>query len=141
MILTTLRLLLLLCCTEFCSAMSTTQQTIIASCNPTTLRFLSYNVRYDSMPDNISLNESLSKLPTGVPEQPSKYYHNLTEQPWSTRRHYIANDILFNNVDIYGTPNREYRFESNLHNLQGVRNFSNAKWMISPNCSAMNTIG
>lgn len=66
------------------------------------LRFLSYNVRYDSMPDSISVNESIDSLPKGLPGKPH-YYAHWIEQPWSTRRLYIANDILFNRIDIYGS--------------------------------------
>ena len=73
-----------------------------ATAQDTTLRFLSYNVRYDSMPDNITVNQTIATLPSSLPSDPAEYYANVTEQPWSTRRLKIANDILFNQVDVYG---------------------------------------
>lgn len=66
------------------------------------LRVLSYNVRYDSMPDSITVQETIDSLPSAIPQDPSKYYPNTTEQPWSTRRIHIANEILLNNIDVYG---------------------------------------
>lgn len=65
------------------------------------LRFMSYNVRFDSRPDSVSVDDSLHALPKGLPFEPV-YYANSTEQPWSRRRLYIANDILFNRIDLYG---------------------------------------
>lgn len=67
----------------------------------TDLRLMSFNVRYDSEPDDISVQQSLDRLSQGVPSAPT-YYGNATEQPWSLRRLYIANDIVFNNVDLFG---------------------------------------
>lgn len=66
-----------------------------------TLRLASYNVRYDSQPDSISVEESLNAFPRGLPTEPP-YYTNTTEQPWSLRRLYIAQDLLFNDVDLCG---------------------------------------
>lgn len=65
------------------------------------LRLMSFNVRYDSKPDDITVQQSLDSLSRGVPSEPS-YYGNATEQPWSLRRLYVANDILFSKADLFG---------------------------------------
>lgn len=69
----------------------------------TDLRIMSFNIRYDSSPDEISVQQSLDELSRGVPPEPA-YYSNTTEQPWSLRRLYVANDILFNKVNLFGSP-------------------------------------
>ena len=48
------------------------------------MRISTYNLRYDSMPDNITVAETLSSLPD--PLTPPTYYGAKGEQPWSTRR-------------------------------------------------------
>ncbi|PIL28903.1 hypothetical protein GSI_08949 [Ganoderma sinense ZZ0214-1] len=48
------------------------------------LRISTYNLRYDSMPNNITVAETLSSLPD--PLTPPTYYGDTGEQPWSTRR-------------------------------------------------------
>ncbi|KAM5546045.1 hypothetical protein V8D89_000171 [Ganoderma adspersum] len=48
------------------------------------LRISTYNLRYDSMPNNITVSETLSALPD--PLTPPTYYGAKGEQPWSTRR-------------------------------------------------------
>ncbi len=49
-----------------------------------TMRIASYNLRYDSQPDNITVQQSLDSLPD--PLQAPTYYGKKGEQPWSTRR-------------------------------------------------------
>jgi hypothetical protein len=63
---------------------------------------MTYNFRYDSKPDNISVEQTIEGLPKGLPETPSAFYTHTEEQPWSIRRIGIANDILFPKVDILG---------------------------------------
>ena len=48
------------------------------------MRVASYNLRYDSMPNNITVNETLNALPD--PLTAPKYFDDKGEQPWSTRR-------------------------------------------------------
>lgn len=67
-----------------------------------TLRLMSYNFRYDSKPDSITVQETIDALPSGLPETPSTYYANTAEKPWSTRRIGITNDILFPQVNVVG---------------------------------------
>lgn len=64
------------------------------------IRLATYNIRYDSQPDNITVAESLAALPQHT-SPPSQFYTNTTERPWSTRRLYVANDILFNRATIF----------------------------------------
>lgn len=68
----------------------------------TMLRVMTYNVRYDSMPDTISIQETINTLPKGLPKGPQHYYNDISERPWSTRRIHVANDILERNIDILG---------------------------------------
>ncbi|KAI0649733.1 Endonuclease/exonuclease/phosphatase [Trametes meyenii] len=48
------------------------------------MRIATYNLRYDSMPDNITVQQSLASLPD--PLQQYTFYGKKGEQPWSTRR-------------------------------------------------------
>ena len=48
------------------------------------MRVSTYNLRYDSMPNNITVQQSLASLPD--PLQQIDYYALSGEQPWSTRR-------------------------------------------------------
>ena len=71
--------------------------------NPRTLSFrlVSYNLRYDWKPDSITVKESLEALrdPTREPS-----YLSLAgrEQPWSSRRIRIAQDLLSEGVVLAG---------------------------------------
>ncbi len=49
-----------------------------------TMRISTYNLRYDSKPDNITVNETLAALPD--PLTAPTYFGDKGEQPWSTRR-------------------------------------------------------
>ena len=64
-------------------------------------RLVSYNIRYDFKPDNITVKESLAKIqdPTREPS-----YLSLAgrEQPWSSRRIRIAQDLLSEGVVLAG---------------------------------------
>ncbi|KAI0696360.1 mannose-6-phosphatase [Cytidiella melzeri] len=56
------------------------------------MRISTYNLRYDSMPDNITVQQSLASLrdPTVAPT----YLGLEGEQPWSTRRIKVAQHLL-----------------------------------------------
>lgn len=64
------------------------------------LRLATYNLRYDSKPDNISVSQSISALPS--PLQAPVYLSKSGEQPWSTRRLRVAEQVLGENVTILG---------------------------------------
>lgn len=84
------------------------------------LRFLTYNVRYDSLPDNISVADTIASLPSGMPSEPSAYYAGAdVEAPWSTRRIQVANDVAFNKVDFFGGQEILVRQLEDLQELLG----------------------
>ncbi|ODV83613.1 hypothetical protein CANARDRAFT_186197, partial [[Candida] arabinofermentans NRRL YB-2248] len=64
------------------------------------IRFESWNLRYDSMSDSISINETISSLNSTIPQNVT-YYTEYEEYPWSDRRIGIKNDVIFNKVDIF----------------------------------------
>jgi len=72
--------------------------------NPRTFSFrlVSYNLRYDYMPDNITVEQSLATLQDPT-QQPSYLSLAGKEQPWSSRRIRIAQDLLSEGVVIAGT--------------------------------------
>lgn len=63
-----------------------------------TMRIATYNLRYDSQPDNITVKQSLADLPD--PLVPIQYYGKSGEQPWSSRRVSIAQSLLSEGVVI-----------------------------------------
>ncbi|KAG7833055.1 hypothetical protein KL943_004503 [Ogataea angusta] len=66
------------------------------------IRIQSWNLRYDSMPDDITVGETIAALNSTVPiDTQTTYYSNYTEQPWSTRRIGVKNEVLFNEVDLF----------------------------------------
>lgn len=65
------------------------------------LRMLSFNLRFDSQPDKISVDETLNNLPDPL-SQRSVFYKNPNERRWSVRRIGVANEVVFNKVDIAG---------------------------------------
>lgn len=58
-----------------------------------TMRISTYNLRYDSMPDNITVQETVAALPDPL-IVPQEYLAKSGEQPWSTRRIKVAQHIL-----------------------------------------------
>lgn len=67
-----------------------------------TLRFLTYNVRYDSQRNDISVQQTLDSLNSGLPVKPSPFYGNSSERAWSQRRIGVSNEILWPKVDVFG---------------------------------------
>ena len=64
-------------------------------------RLVSYNLRYDVKHDNITVKDSLAKLPDPT-LKPSYLSLAGQEQPWSSRRIRIAQDILNEGVVLAG---------------------------------------
>ena len=64
------------------------------------MRVGSWNLRYDSQPDNITVAESLAAL--GDPLQEPTYLQNTSERPWSTRRVRVAELLLNKGVEVIG---------------------------------------
>ncbi|KAK2465083.1 hypothetical protein APHAL10511_002891 [Amanita phalloides] len=62
------------------------------------MRLVTYNLRFDALPDNFTVQDSLNALPDPL-IQPS-YLAIHQEQPWSTRRIRIAETLLSSEIDI-----------------------------------------
>lgn len=60
------------------------------------MRISTYNLRFDSMPDNITVQQTLSNL--SDPLVAPTYLGLLGEQPWSTRRIKVAQHLLHSGV-------------------------------------------
>jgi hypothetical protein len=65
------------------------------------LHLASYNLRFDSMPDGISVADSIADLPD--PLEAPTYMKRSGEQPWSARRMRVAHKILSRAVDVLCT--------------------------------------
>lgn len=67
------------------------------------IRIATYNLRYDSQPDNITVKNSLDALTKSDPLiGPPRYLGKSGEQPWSTRRIKVAQQILSEGPDVIG---------------------------------------
>ncbi|KAJ6512384.1 Endonuclease/exonuclease/phosphatase [Mycena vulgaris] len=64
------------------------------------MRFVTYNLRYDSQPDNITVQQSLDTLPD--PLTAPGYLRKSGEQPWSIRRLRVAEQLLGEGIVIAG---------------------------------------
>ncbi|KAJ6483840.1 Endonuclease/exonuclease/phosphatase [Mycena vitilis] len=64
------------------------------------LRFVTYNLRYDSQPDGITVQQSLDTLPD--PLIGPGYLRKSGEQPWSTRRLRVAEHLLGERIALAG---------------------------------------
>lgn len=68
-----------------------------------TMRIATYNLRYDSMPNNITVQETIASLPDPLVDPG---YFNITgEQPWSTRRIKVSQHLLSEGIVIAGMLN------------------------------------
>jgi endonuclease/exonuclease/phosphatase family metal-dependent hydrolase len=83
------------------------------------LKIASWNIRYDCLPNNITIQESLDALVN--PMIPPKSYFNgaSKEQPWSTRRISVAQTVKSLNPDIIGFQEALIRQVSDLQELLG----------------------
>ena len=77
---------------------------VTASTTIPNMRIVTYNLRYDALPDNLTVQDSLDALPNPLSE-PS-YLNVHQEQPWSTRRIRIAENLLSSNIDVACEPSR-----------------------------------
>ena len=62
---------------------------------------MSWNLRYDRIPDNVPLADSLRAIP-GPLVAPHKFHHGFGEQPWSVRRIRVAQLVRTADVDLAG---------------------------------------
>jgi len=80
---------------------------------------MTWNVRLDALPDNITLAESIAALPDPV-AQPAEFYAVNGEQPWSARRMRIYERILTEEVDIFGLQEAMVRQVNDMSELLGA---------------------
>ncbi|KAJ6620236.1 Endonuclease/exonuclease/phosphatase [Mycena sp. CBHHK59/15] len=66
----------------------------------TSMRFVTYNLRYDSRPDNLTVQQSLDALPD--PLAPPPYLRLAREQPWSLRRLRVAEHLIGEGIVLAG---------------------------------------
>ncbi|KDR68690.1 hypothetical protein GALMADRAFT_231017 [Galerina marginata CBS 339.88] len=82
------------------------------------MRIVTYNLRYDSQPDNISVQKSLNSL-----EDPLQKPHFLAfsgkEQPWSKRRVLVAQQLLGEGIAVAGFQEALIRQVNDLAELFG----------------------
>ncbi|KAJ7108168.1 Endonuclease/exonuclease/phosphatase [Mycena epipterygia] len=64
------------------------------------MRLVTYNLRYDSQPDNITVQQSLDNLPD--PLDAPGYQRKSGEQPWSVRRLRVAEQLLGEGIVLAG---------------------------------------
>jgi len=92
-----------------------------------TIRLQSWNLRYDSKNDGISINDTISSLNQSVPNDSEvTYYSNWEEESWSKRRIGIANDVIFNKADIFNVNEALKRQVDDLKYL--LTKISGNKW-------------
>ena len=68
------------------------------------IRLGTWNIRYDSMPDKITVQETIANLNDPLIE-PYAYNINPNEQSellWSTRRTYVSSTLLHERVQLIG---------------------------------------
>ncbi|KAI0634548.1 Endonuclease/exonuclease/phosphatase [Trametes polyzona] len=81
------------------------------------MRVASYNLRYDSMPDNITVQQSLASLPD--PLQAYTFFGKKGEQPWSTRRIKVFEHLQSEGVVLAGFQEALVRQVHDLAELLG----------------------
>lgn len=65
------------------------------------IRIATWNLRYDSKPDSVSIQDSIKSLPDPLTE-PNGYSNVIGEAPWSTRRIKVAQILISEGVSISG---------------------------------------
>lgn len=81
------------------------------------MRFVTYNLRYDSQPDNIPVSQSISDIPNVLQERP--YLALSGEQPWSKRRLRVAEQLLSEDIVLVGFQEALIRQVTDLDELFG----------------------
>ncbi|KAI0922720.1 hypothetical protein AcV5_009617 [Taiwanofungus camphoratus] len=81
------------------------------------MRIATYNLRYDSQPDRITVPQSLDALPDPL-ERP-RFLNKTGEQPWSTRRIKVAQQLLNEEPILIGFQEALIRQVNDLAELLG----------------------
>ncbi|KAJ1301288.1 hypothetical protein OPQ81_003693 [Rhizoctonia solani] len=85
----------------------------------TCLRLTTWNLRYDSQPNNITVTDSIANLPDRL-EEPQPYYADASrERPWSTRRIGVAALLEFQGSSIISFQEALVRQVRDLKELLG----------------------
>ncbi|KAJ7259167.1 Endonuclease/exonuclease/phosphatase [Mycena haematopus] len=82
------------------------------------MRFVTYNLRFDSQPDNITVQQSLEALPD--PLAGPGYLRKSGEQPWSLRRLHVAEHLLGEGIVLAGFQEALVRQVHDLAELFGA---------------------
>ncbi|KAK9459061.1 uncharacterized protein V1516DRAFT_629267 [Lipomyces oligophaga] len=104
-----------------CSILAVLAAFTSAACATGNVRMLTWVVKPDSAPnDGISVNETISSLNSTVPnDSEMNYYANYTQLAWSTRRIAVANEVLFNKVQVFAIQGVYTRQMTDLIELLG----------------------
>ncbi|KAL0562353.1 hypothetical protein V5O48_019734, partial [Marasmius crinis-equi] len=81
------------------------------------MRIASWNLRFDSQPDNITVEQSIAALPDPLVEFP--FLGVQGEQPWSTRRLRVAETLLSEGIELAGFQEALVRQVNDLAELFG----------------------
>jgi len=89
------------------------------STTSTNIRLGTWNLRYDSKPDNITVKETIANLKDSLIE-PNPYNNgSQIEHPWSTRRIYVSRTLLHEQVQLIGFQEALIRQVDDLQVLLG----------------------
>ncbi|KAF7291347.1 Endo/exonuclease/phosphatase domain-containing protein [Mycena indigotica] len=88
----------------------------------TGIRFVTYNLRYDTRPDNVSVTDSLTALPSPLPPPADGYLPRKAheEHRWSLRRMRVAEQVLGGEADVVCVQEALVRQVNDLSELFGT---------------------
>ena len=93
------------------------------------LHFATLNLRFDSMPNNITVKQSIAALPDPL-VRPTLFYDSVTtERPWSTRRLPLWEQINFDHVDVIGFQEALVRQVNDLDQLFNLNTANAFDWV------------
>ncbi|KAF9492689.1 hypothetical protein BDN71DRAFT_1396424 [Pleurotus eryngii] len=81
------------------------------------MRVVTWNLRFDSQPNNIPVSQSLASL--GDPLQQPAFFNGSNERPWSTRRLRVAEHLLSEGIVLAGFQEALVRQVNDLAELFG----------------------
>ncbi|KAF8522766.1 mannose-6-phosphatase [Hysterangium stoloniferum] len=84
-----------------------------------TFRGMTWNLRWDSMADNVTIAQSMAALNGTSIETPASYYPDTNERPWSQRRIPVASQVVFEGVSLLGFEEAVVRQVDDLQTLLG----------------------
>ncbi|OWB82147.1 hypothetical protein B5S33_g769 [[Candida] boidinii] len=81
---------------------STNDKSAVENSVPLNLKIQSWNLRYDSLSDGKSIEQSILEMNETIPNDDEiEYYSEYEEVSWSIRRFGIANSVRMNNIDFF----------------------------------------